>query len=59
MANLEKIYFGAYGYEKWLIEKIDGMRKALEAGESFEHSPDAEMLKRKLASYEKALKETE
>jgi len=59
MANLEKIYFGAYGYEKWLIEKIDGMRKALEAGESFEHSSDTEMLKRKLASYKKALKEIE
>ncbi len=59
MANLEKIYFGTYGYEKWLIGKIDGMKKALEAGESFEHSTDQEMLKRKLASYEKTLKETE
>lgn len=59
MANLEKINFGAYGYEKWLIGKIDGMKKALEAGESFEHSSDTEMLKRKLASYEKALKEIE
>ena len=33
------------------------MKKALEAGESFEHSSDTEMLKRKLASYERALKE--
>jgi hypothetical protein len=57
MANLEKIDFGAYGYEKWLIGKINGMRKALEAGESFEHSESQEMLERKLASYEKALKE--
>jgi|GEM_PF-1358507 len=59
MANLEKINFGAYGYQEWLIGKINGMRKALEAGESFEHSSDTEMLKRKLASYEKALKEIE
>ena len=59
MANLEKIYFGAYGYEKWLIGKINGMKKALEVGESFEHSENEEMLKRKLASYEKALKEIE
>jgi hypothetical protein len=59
MANLEKIDFGAYGYEKWLIGKINGMRKALEAGESFEHSESQEMLERKLASYEKALKEIE
>ena len=35
------------------------MRKTLEAGESFEHSSDTEMLKRKLASYEKALEEIE
>ena len=59
MANLEKINFGVYGYQEWLIGKINGMRKALEAGESFEHSSDTEILKRKLASYEKALKEIE
>jgi len=59
MANLEKINFGAYGYQEWLIGKINGMKKALESGESFEHSESEEMLKRKLASYEKALKETE
>jgi len=59
MADLEKINFGAYGYQEWLIRKIDGMKKALESGESFEHSESQEMLGRKLASYEKALKETE
>lgn len=59
MANLEKINFGAYGYQEWLIGKINGMKKALEAGESFEHSESQEMLARKLASYEKALKEIE
>jgi len=59
MANLEKINFGAYGYQEWLIGKINGMKKALEDGESFEHSENPEMLERKLASYEKALKETE
>ncbi|MCF7860424.1 hypothetical protein K9M09_02280 [Patescibacteria group bacterium] len=59
MANLEKINFGAYGYQEWLIGKINGMKKALEAGESFEHAESQEMLKRKLASYEKALRETE
>lgn len=59
MANLEKINFGAYGYQEWLIGKINGMKKALEAGESFEHSESQEMLKRKLTSYEKALKEIE
>lgn len=59
MANLEKINFGAYGYQEWLIGKINGMKKALEAGENFEHSESQEMLKRKLASYEKALKEIE
>jgi hypothetical protein len=57
MANLEKITFGAYGYHAWLIGKINGMRIALEAGESFEHSPNSEMLKRKLAHYERALEE--
>ena len=59
MANLEKINFGTYGYHQWLIGKINGMKKALEAGESFEHSESQEMLKQKLASYEKALKEIE
>lgn len=59
MANLEKINFGSAGYKEWLIGKINGMKKALEAGESFEHSENEKMLKRKLASYEKALKETE
>ena len=59
MADLEKINFGSAGYKEWLTRKINGMKKALEAGESFEHSSDREMLKRKLASYEKALKETE
>jgi hypothetical protein len=59
MANLEKINFGSTGYKEWLIRKINDMKKALEAGESFEHSENPEMLKRKLASYEKALKETE
>jgi len=59
MADLEKINFGTYGYQEWLIGKINGMKKALEVGESFEHSTSQEMLKRKLASYEKALKETE
>jgi hypothetical protein len=59
MANLEKINFGSAGYKEWLIGKNNGMKKALEAGESFEHSSDTEMLKRKLTSYEKALKETE
>lgn len=59
MANLEKINFGTYGYHQWLIGKINGMKKALKAGESFEHSESQEMLKRKLASYEKALKEIE
>lgn len=59
MGNLEKINFGAAGYHEWLVGKINGMKKALEAGESFEHSTDTEMLKRKLASYEKALKEIE
>lgn len=59
MANLEKINFGTYGYHAWLVGKINGMKKVLEAGESFEHSSDTEMLKRKLASYERALKEIE
>jgi len=59
MANLEKINFGSAGYKEWLIGKINGMKKALESGESFEHSESQEMLGRKLASYEKALKETE
>mgnify|MGYP000980437880 CR=1 FL=1 len=59
MANLEKINFGSAGYKEWLIGKINGMKKALEAGEGFEHSENEEMLKRKLASYEKALKEIE
>jgi len=59
MANLEKINFGTYGYHEWLVGKINGMKKALEAGESFEHSTDQEMLKRKLTAYERALKEIE
>jgi len=59
MANLEKINFGAYGYQEWLIGKINGMKKALAAGECFEHSKSQEMLERKLVSYEKALKEIE
>lgn len=58
MADLEKINFGSAGYKEWLILKINGMKKALEAGGSFEHSSDREILKRKLASYEKAFKET-
>ncbi len=59
MSNLEKINFGAYGYHAWLIRKINGMKEALEAKQSFEHSTDSEMLKRKLAAYERALKEIE
>jgi len=59
MANLEKINFGSYGYHAWLVGKINGMKEALASGQSFEHSPDEEMLKRKLATYEKALKELE
>jgi len=59
MANLEKINFGAYGYHAWLVGKINGMKEALEANQSFEHSTDQEMLKRKLAAYERALKEIE
>ncbi len=57
MANLEKINFGTYGYHAWLVGKINGMKEALETNQSFEHSSDTEMLKRKLASYERALKE--
>jgi hypothetical protein len=59
MANLEKINFGTYGYHAWLVGKINSMKEALEANQSFEHSPDEEMLKRKLAAYERALKELE
>jgi hypothetical protein len=59
MANLERINFGTYGYHAWLVGKINGMKEALASGQSFEHSPDEEMLKRKLATYEKALKELE
>jgi len=59
MANLEKINFGSYGYHAWLVGKIKGMKEALEANQSFEHSPDQETLKRKLAAYEKALQELE
>jgi len=59
MANLEKINFGTYGYHAWLVGKINGMKEALEANQSFEHSTDQEMLKRKLAAYERALKELE
>jgi len=59
MANLEKINFGTYGYHAWLVGKINGMKEALEANQSFEHSTDQEMLKRKLAAYERALKEIE
>lgn len=59
MSNLEKINFGSYGYHAWLVGKINGMKEALEAGESFEHSTDQEMLKRKLAAYKRALKEIE
>ena len=59
MANLEKINFGTYGYHEWLVGKINGMKKALEAVENIEHSTDQEMLKRKLAAYERALKEIE
>jgi len=59
MANLEKINFGSYGYHAWLVGKINGMKEALAANHCFEHSSDSEMLKRKLAAYERALKELE
>jgi hypothetical protein len=59
MANLEKINFGSYGYHAWLVGKINGMKEALAANQSFEHSTNQEMLKRKLATYERALKEIE
>ncbi len=59
MANLERITFGQAGYLNWLKRKIAGMRTALKSGESFEGSTDSEMLKRKLAVYEKELKAIE
>ena len=59
MANLEKINFGSYGYHAWLVGKINGMKEALDSNQSFEHSSDSEMLRRKLAAYERALKELE
>lgn len=56
MADLERVEFGRAGYYNWLVKKINGMRKALEVGESFENSTDTKMLKRKLAVYERELK---
>ena len=50
---LEKLNFN---YHDWLKRKIKLMEQALNSGQSFEHM-SGEMLKRKLASYEKALKE--
>ena len=51
MANLEKINFGTYGYHAWLVGKINGMKKALEAGESFEHSAGAQRGKRRVGIF--------
>jgi len=50
---LEKLNFN---YHDWLKRKIQGMKEALNSNQSFEHM-SGEMLERKLASYEKALKD--
>ena len=55
---LEKISFRNTGYHGWLKRKIQGMKDALSAGQSFEHMA-GDMLERKLSAYEKELKEIE
>jgi len=55
---LEKISFVDTGYYNWLKRKIQGMKEALSSNQIFEHM-SGDMLERKLASYEKALKEIE
>ena len=50
---LEKLNFN---YHDWLKRKIQLMKQALNSGQSFEHMT-GKALERKLASYEKALKE--
>jgi len=55
---LEKISFIDTGYHNWLKRKIQGMKEALSAGQTFEHMA-GDMLERKLSAYEKALKEIE
>jgi hypothetical protein len=52
---LEKLNFN---YHDWLKRKIQGMKDALNPGQSFEHMT-GEMLKRKLSAYERALKNEE